>query len=758
MTPLLADRINKVAPGAKVISFDVFDTLVKRPVEPHLTIEATTRFVCRRLGLSPQGADFQVVLDSRQESWLPTFRKRSQAGLPAEDATLEEMFPLWLERLEASGFGVRKNKLTVRELLEFELGLEQKILEPIHDSLESLKLLKRQGAKLFFISDMYLSRKQVANLLDEAGYNGLFDGGFVSGEVGLLKRTGTLFSHIISQGLSIDLHVGDSQLADFQQPSSAGISALHWESPEMLAERRRASRLGRKLSKHTNLAPYALNDLALRVLARTSEETGLFPLIYANFGLLIVNEVSKNPAPVILPAREGLVLTQALNTVARTYPLPPRHYLPISRNAVTPVVGALSPIEFFKILQKNKDNVCLLDLLRRLEYSDAETRAVSKEFGFSDILGRFDFERDLSALQELVLDPDFLDRWKRLAEPKSERARKIIGALGLPEGKAYFVDLGWQGTIQKNLQSALGQEEHLTGLYFGLAGEKAFSRGEDRDFTPLVVPNERDFLSFAALKNPQALEIPMLAPHRSVSEIPLLSEDLSWALPLDRSSGSSYKASVQSDVVSLLPLLVSLSWLFNLESEQIAAFTRVITALQLWFPDSKTARSALNLTTDTGLGEDAQYQLISKRRGLRAGLRESLWRQGWAALHLPTWARTLVLIRDSLNWDTSLPNAARRGEADSERYGPRPLAPQGSESEDFPQEQQPLASEYREWLETRATIGASGMRAANLVRIWWVSLLSNLVRLLRSHGVLRNRSFRLNEIVGAHRKMPNLFR
>jgi FMN phosphatase YigB (HAD superfamily) len=741
MTHLLADRINKIAPGAKVISFDVFDTLVKRPVEPHLTIEATTRFVCRRLGLTPNGADFDMVLEARQESWKPAFSRRAQAGLAAEDATIAEMFPLWLERLETSGLEVRKNKLTVRELIEFELGLEQTILEPIYDSLASIKLLKAQGAKLFFISDMYLSRKQVANLLDDAGYAGLFDGGFVSGEVGFLKRTGTLFSHVMGQGLSIDLHVGDSHIADFQQPSSAGIAALHWESPEMLASRARAAKITRAVKRSRALVPYALNDLVLEILEREGVTPGLFALIYANFGFVMLQEAIREPGPILLPAREGLVLFAALEATRQHSFVPPFKYVPISRNAVSPILQSDSPVAFFQLLAKNAPKTSLLAALRRVGYSDAEVRQVGSDWGFSNITGPMDFYVDEFAFIRLLRDPLFKKRWAELCSRREHELRVLLQSEGFTDAKNYFVDLGWNGSIQANIDAVLQDHETLEGLYFGLTVPAQRLTYSKSVYRALVASQSRDLFAHAGFRSPQALEMPMLAPHDSVAAIPSDLADTSWAQPSDRELGVSAKAAIQADTVAVIPLLTKLHWLFDVHLDDFSALTRVMTAVQLWLPSKSAVDTLDELTTDAGLGESKSYGIISPKAGIRAGYTDSLWREGWAARHLPRWLAITLLSVSISQWkfghfpDTGsalTPEELRQD--DSSRQEPSGRTAKNTRALPL-KNSSPLSStdgeilhHYQSWLLRRGDWSGDSLTVGKIIRLRIILVFANIAR------------------------------
>jgi FMN phosphatase YigB (HAD superfamily) len=758
MTNLLAKRISSIAPLAKILTFDVFDTLIMRPVDPHLTIEATTRFVCRRLGLNTHGDDYANVLELRQSTWAVLFEDMAGQGRANEDATIHEMFPLWVKRLAAAGYEVKKNQLTAREIADFEIDLELEVIEPVVDSLSSLRELKDRGIKLYFISDMYLSYSDVARFLDHAGYNGLFDGGFVSGDEGCLKRTGTLFAHVKAAGIHSDLHVGDNKLADHDMPRAAGIPALHWEAPEMLIHRKRANRLTQAVNKNLALAPYALNDLALRLLEREGIPAGLFAQIYANFGLACLNEILKDPGPVILPAREGLVFYAAFEEIAKHSYMPKFTYAPMSRNAVTPVFQEAAPLHFVQLVVRNNPRSSVLSVLRRVGYTDAQVRSAAPRHGFVDIVSPVDFNRDEYAFIRLFADPEFQGLWNKAVEERKSDVQRILDFTTEKDGHNYFIDLGWNGSIQANLEPVLANGQTLEGLYFGLSMQTQHLNYRDSSYRPLIATQSRDAFAHAAFTAPQALELPMLAPHPSVRKVPTNLQNDDWARPTETGAGAGFKAAVQSHTIALMSKLHRIAWLFDIRDEHLAAFTRTLTAVQLWFPDKDTVTAMETLSTDAGLGESGSYSLISHLSGFRSGYRGSLWPQGWAAVHAPKWLQIILLSRSMVKWGFSFYPDPKFDESSESTDEKRPVQLPPRRGTRHEGTKRTMVTPYEHWLKgaTQEPRGALGV--GSLMKLKLVLRMTNFGRRMKRRQLLEDWSIPLRALIGIRTSIPSMLR
>lgn len=186
-----------------VISFDVFDTLLLRP---YLKPTDLWRDLERRINASGFAAErYQADRAAYAEV-------RGRDGEP----TLDEVYakiPQW-ERMK-----------------QLELDQERKVLTVNPEMLKLWIEAGRIGKKRVIVSDMYLPRAFVEDVLKENGVDG-WDGFYLSSDRQKKKRTGELFGEVVRDfNVSSDrvLHVGDDLTADMRAANEAGIVAYGYQ-------------------------------------------------------------------------------------------------------------------------------------------------------------------------------------------------------------------------------------------------------------------------------------------------------------------------------------------------------------------------------------------------------------------------------------------------------------------------------------------------------------------------------------------------
>ena len=130
----------------------------------------------------------------------------------------------------------RQVQAMTREMIALELQTEMRYLRPNRRLLQQLQQLRRTfpDLKLYYVSDMYLTRTQIQQLLDHLGID-CFDGGIVSIQAHRTKATGQLFYHLDSAqpfpthfDLAHNLHCGDNLHSDYRMAIQAGSLAYHY--------------------------------------------------------------------------------------------------------------------------------------------------------------------------------------------------------------------------------------------------------------------------------------------------------------------------------------------------------------------------------------------------------------------------------------------------------------------------------------------------------------------------------------------------
>jgi len=116
------------------------------------------------------------------------------------------------------------------KLMELELEIESTVLQPVHGASILLDALRKENAGLVFISDMYLPSGFIREVLERYHLYLPGDRVYVSGEKGITKGSGKLFS-LVLQEIGIQphelVHYGDNLRSDYLVPKSMGIKMLH---------------------------------------------------------------------------------------------------------------------------------------------------------------------------------------------------------------------------------------------------------------------------------------------------------------------------------------------------------------------------------------------------------------------------------------------------------------------------------------------------------------------------------------------------
>lgn len=215
------------------ISFDVFDTLVRREytVPDYAKLKLGKQLV--REGVVKTAIEF-VKLRNKAEFDL---RKKSNF---VGDVGIQDIY---LELANVLGFS---EEVAISYMnREFELDFE--MILPKNEMVSFFNELNSLGHILWVISDTYYTRRQVSLMLRKAGVIGAYRL-VVSSEEQKRKDNGSMWgmikSDLESEGISNYLHIGDNVVADAQRPGDMGLATFHilhpvdkWEAlgfPEVL--------------------------------------------------------------------------------------------------------------------------------------------------------------------------------------------------------------------------------------------------------------------------------------------------------------------------------------------------------------------------------------------------------------------------------------------------------------------------------------------------------------------------------------------
>ncbi len=448
-----------VSSKVKVVSFDLFDTLVIRNVPMPEDVFELVQIQYQRE--HPDGhlkLDFAAL---RRGAEKLARKKNAQNG--KNEVTLEEIYDS-IQELEES---VRK------ELLKIEIETEYRVCQPNDEMKAFFEQMVKQGYSVIITSDMYLPESAVKNILKKCGYTS-YTALYVSSKYGETKAAGTLFERIFSD-FSIEkhqlLHIGDHIRSDYWIPKQKGMQAFlyrkRWKNPQFF---RLLHGTKKQLSKAQLLQFQMLQRMMVHADVKKSqnERIGyeiLGPLLLG-YTMWLRNRTEKTDSLVFL-AREGALLKRAFETL---YPKEKKtHYVNVSRLAVcrASAAGAASWEELCRIFISVMRGVeSIGDFLSLAGLAETDEGQLSQYHLKSSM--HFDEEKEaLFQYLKTYGQPYF--------EEQSALLKEYLRENGFAEKKAAISDIGWSGTMQKLLAQLMPDIE-LEGYYLAVSD---FQKGAD---------------------------------------------------------------------------------------------------------------------------------------------------------------------------------------------------------------------------------------------------------------------------------------
>ena len=455
------DLIN--SPHTKLIAFDIFDTLLCRPL---LDPETIKNIVARQV----TGKAGELFMKFRA---LAEQTAREKKGA---DVGMDEIYTQ-LGKMSRLPTG----QLT--ELRKVEEDVEAASLEPRQEVVDLYQKALSSGKPVVLISDMFLPQKLIENVLRKYGIGG-WNGLFLSNAIGLRKETGELYHHVLDQyHLKPDemLMVGDSERSDVQIPCDMGAAFHHTFRPVELA--RSLPRFSDLIGQHEhrgdldaemtlgpvvrrNFSPLHLVDLDPESLvSATPDQWGYSlagPLLVSFTNWLLQKAREDGIDRFYFLSREGKIIKQIYEQwTTGEKDAPKSEYLVISRR--TAGVAAITSLKDILEIAKTTFYPNTLDsfLLTRygLSVSDGRWKEISESLGLKCDTEIAVFHHKIDHLIPLLqtLEPEIVSR----AQIERSALLQYVTDKGLTTNdRQAVVDIGYGGSVQKYLNRILGNKVH----------------------------------------------------------------------------------------------------------------------------------------------------------------------------------------------------------------------------------------------------------------------------------------------------------
>lgn len=201
----------------KVLSFDIFDTLIFRTVgQPFQVFEQ----------MYGRTSALNSVFNSKEE-W-----RRHRVW--SEEKTRQDKDKLFHTR-EVSIEEIYQTARVAENIIQYEIQAEKEccFLNPVMADVITKIKEQYKTWKIILASDMYLGKKYMVQILKTVGFEPLLsDAVYISGELEKSKATGTLYQYICEDiGIQPEemIHIGDNQHSDVKMAEAAGVHAIWYK-------------------------------------------------------------------------------------------------------------------------------------------------------------------------------------------------------------------------------------------------------------------------------------------------------------------------------------------------------------------------------------------------------------------------------------------------------------------------------------------------------------------------------------------------
>jgi FMN phosphatase YigB (HAD superfamily) len=663
----LIQRLLSMAPDGRVrvVSMDVFDTILHRRCWPDTVVRGVANAL-RQL-LAERGVERVAdPLQARHSAYAEVAAIKIAQGLD-QDMTLDELCPVWVRHAAGPRLPDEDIAAVAVRLAAIEAEYEEWSCFANPPMIHACRVLKQRGFRLIYVSDMYLGRLVVDRLLAAHGFGGLFDAGYVSGDLALLKRTGRLFDKVLElEGLkpSEIIHLGDNPHSDGVQAASRGLTALVVRDRFWQRRSRRLHYDYQRLSidrRWHGMIAAAFAQRPPGQLATFEEAFGqrvMGPVFTAFLHRVLERCRDLGIRRVFFMAREGFVLRQIFDEltpiVYKSGGAPQSVYLGVSR--LTTMLASMQRygLRELHMAMANTGHHSLHTLVAPLKMPADRLRAIARRHGIHDIDRPLpDHFLSWAPLQRTIEDPELQAHTIDLGSEARRRLTEYLEDLGFfDHSRVAVVDVGWGGQIQDSLFAALAHRPdrpQVFGIYLGLNGT-AHTRKTTDNWMEWVVCDQAhlDWPARAAFDFVQGIEAIVRAPHGTV--IGYRSADgeagTRW-LPVFRPPSDTARQAEMIDdgVLALFQAGIrEFAWQYakialitGATADDTLPYARTMVDRLVRFPTASEARRLLELNnvSDLGLSHvlelgagSTQGTLIYRLRRIRPLLRHSFWRAG----------------------------------------------------------------------------------------------------------------------------------
>ncbi len=447
----------------KVISFDIWDTIIKRKCHPEEIKLKTAYYIVLEYGkeLKSEYNNIYAILKQRNQIEEKLCKKAEEDGNDGE-CKIEEVFDLLIKEIVRG-----KSNMTSSELLNVEIQNEKDAIYINPDILPIFEKYKTMD--MYCVSDFYMSEKSLKEILDYLKLPVKIKKIYSSCDYMLNKRTGNLFKKFQNEiGIKSEdhIHVGDNPYSDIDAAKKLGIETIKMAKTDFDFN----CDYNRKM--HYDLE-VCLKDDTTENNRIFNTGVGLAPLLYFFVYSIIEHAIKNGIDKIYYQTREGETFIKIHDMIEKDNPfgvkVPHGIVMEVSRMAT--FSASLEDFSIKELLrlwsQYRKQSIKKLfktlniDTKKYKEYFDKYELKIEEDI----VEPWFDMR-----IQKLCADKEFTDKmkveFKEKRESLLEYFKKSLNIVN-DEEPMFIVDIGWRGTIQDNL-AYIFDKKKIGGYYLTL--------------------------------------------------------------------------------------------------------------------------------------------------------------------------------------------------------------------------------------------------------------------------------------------------
>lgn len=449
----------------KIVSFDIWDTLIKRKCNPEEIKLFTARYVLFKYEemIKEEYRDIYEILKIRNQVELEICKENEGKGLDGE-CRIRDVF----NRLQEKIFNKKVENLA-SELERAEINHEKRMIYVNPDAVELIE--KYKDNKKYCISDFYMGKDALNEILSSVDeLKDIFEEIYSSADFLLNKKTGNLFKKFEEEiGINPEehIHIGDNVYSDIEVPQKMGIETV---------EMRKYGEFEFSLSKKRKFE-FNLQSLK-KVNASSSKEhlynvgVDLAPLLYFYVSNIVEYGIRKKIPKIFYQTREGETFIKIHEMISGDnyyeMDLPESDILEVSR--VATFAASLNEISIYELLrlwsQYRKQS--LKALFKTLNIDIKNYEQIIEKYGI-------DKEKCIeepwfdAGVNELFKDKEFTEKINEELKIKRAALKTFFESKGIYDDDTpmLIVDLGWRGTIQDNI-AYIYPKKKIDGYYYAL--------------------------------------------------------------------------------------------------------------------------------------------------------------------------------------------------------------------------------------------------------------------------------------------------